>query len=62
MPGGRHALHHAGLLQNTGAPRVLRSAAAAATAPIEAKVYAKIVLRNLEQLQLGTLNWDEKKI
>ncbi|XP_043720067.1 protein ARABIDILLO 1-like [Telopea speciosissima] len=48
IPGGRHAMHHAGLLQKTGATRVLRAAAAAATAPIAAKVFAKIVLRNLE--------------
>ncbi|XP_042504817.1 protein ARABIDILLO 1-like [Macadamia integrifolia] len=48
IPGGRHAMHHAGLLQNTGATRVLRAAAAAATAPIEAKIFARIVLRNLE--------------
>ncbi|GAV79486.1 Arm domain-containing protein/F-box-like domain-containing protein [Cephalotus follicularis] len=48
FPGGRHAMHHTVLLQNLGAPRVLRPAAAAATAPIEAKIFAKIVLRNLE--------------
>ncbi|XP_059633863.1 protein ARABIDILLO 1-like [Cornus florida] len=48
IPGGRHALHHATLLQNTGATRVLRAAAAAATAPLEAKIFAKIVLWNLE--------------
>ncbi|CAO2834784.1 unnamed protein product [Amaranthus hypochondriacus] len=48
IPGGRHALHHANLLQNAGAPRVLRAAAAAATAPLEAKIFARIVLRNLE--------------
>ncbi|KAK6262104.1 hypothetical protein QUC31_007920 [Theobroma cacao] len=48
MPGGRHAMHHSGLLQNAGAPRVLRAAAAASTAPIQAKIFAKIVLRNLE--------------
>ncbi|KAK9142867.1 hypothetical protein Syun_012267 [Stephania yunnanensis] len=48
IPGGRHAMHHASLLKKTGAPRVLRSAAAAATAPIEAKIFARIVLRNLE--------------
>lgn len=48
IPGGRHAMHHANLLQNAGAPRVLRAAAAAATAPLEAKIFAKIVLRNLE--------------
>ncbi|XP_074579832.1 protein ARABIDILLO 1 [Curcuma longa] len=49
--GGRHAMHHAGLLQKAGASRVLRASAAAATAPIEAKMYARIVLRNLEHHQ-----------
>ncbi|GAV82451.1 Arm domain-containing protein/F-box-like domain-containing protein [Cephalotus follicularis] len=48
VPGGRHALHHATLMQNAGAARVLRAAAAAATAPLEAKIFARIVLRNLE--------------
>ncbi|KAM3266158.1 protein ARABIDILLO 1 [Capsicum annuum] len=48
IPGGRHAQHHVYLLQNTGASRILRAAAAAATAPIEAKIFARIVLRNLE--------------
>ncbi|KAF8412939.1 hypothetical protein HHK36_000911 [Tetracentron sinense] len=48
IPGGRHAMHHASLLQKAGAGRVLRAAAAAATAPIEAKIFARIVLRNLE--------------
>ncbi|XP_012090498.2 protein ARABIDILLO 1 isoform X2 [Jatropha curcas] len=52
MPGGRHALHHASLLQNAGAPRTLRATAAAASGPVEAKVFAKIVLRNLEHHQL----------
>ncbi|XP_072987400.1 protein ARABIDILLO 1-like [Typha latifolia] len=52
LPGGRHAMHHAGLLQKAGAARVLRSAAAAATALIEAKIFARIVLRNLEHHQL----------
>ncbi|XVE56438.1 hypothetical protein DITRI_Ditri04bG0009200 [Diplodiscus trichospermus] len=51
MPGGRHAMHHSGLLQNAGAPRILRAAAAASTAPIQAKIFAKIVLRNLEHHQ-----------
>ncbi|OAY62749.1 Protein ARABIDILLO 1 [Ananas comosus] len=50
--GGRHAMHHAGLLQKAGAARVLRAAAAAATAPIEAKIFARIVLRNLEHHQV----------
>ncbi|EXB37624.1 Protein ARABIDILLO 1 [Morus notabilis] len=48
IPGGRHAIHHASLMQNAGAARVLRAAAAAATAPLEAKIFARIVLRNLE--------------
>ncbi|KAK2650788.1 hypothetical protein Ddye_018277 [Dipteronia dyeriana] len=48
IPGGRHASHHASLMQSAGASRVLRAAAAAATAPIEAKIFARIVLRNLE--------------
>ncbi|CAN4125932.1 unnamed protein product [Withania somnifera] len=52
IPGGRHATHHVHLLQNTGASRILRAAAAAATAPIEAKIFARIVLRNLEHHQI----------
>ncbi|XP_057808360.1 protein ARABIDILLO 1-like [Salvia miltiorrhiza] len=48
MVGGRHAPLHVKLLQNAGAQRVLRAAAAAAGAPIEAKIFARIVLRNLE--------------
>ncbi|CAN4111839.1 unnamed protein product [Withania somnifera] len=52
IPGGRHAQHHVQLLQNTGASRILRAAAAAATAPIEAKIFARIVLRNLEHHQI----------
>ncbi|XP_051196591.1 protein ARABIDILLO 1 [Lolium perenne] len=54
IPGGRHAVHHAGLLQKAGAARVLRAAAAATSASIEAKVFARIVLRNLEHNQAGT--------
>ncbi|KAF8689364.1 hypothetical protein HU200_041905 [Digitaria exilis] len=54
IPGGRHAVHHAGLLQKAGAGRVLRAAAAATTASIEAKIFARIVLRNLEHHQSGT--------
>ncbi|WVZ57640.1 hypothetical protein U9M48_008001 [Paspalum notatum var. saurae] len=54
IPGGRHAVHHAGLLQNAGAGRVLRAAAAATLATLESKVFAKIVLRNLEHHQSGT--------
>lgn len=52
IPGGRHAVHHVNLLQNAGAPRVLRAAAAAATAPVEAKIFARVVLRNLEHHQM----------
>ncbi|XP_022770195.1 protein ARABIDILLO 1-like isoform X3 [Durio zibethinus] len=52
LPGGRHAVHHASLMQGAGAARVLRAAAAAATAPIEAKIFARIVLRNLEHHQV----------
>jgi len=54
IPRGRHAIHHADLLQNVGAARVLRAAAAATSASIEAKVFARIVLRNLEHHQAGT--------
>ena len=57
IPGGRHAVHHAGLLQEAGAGRVLRPAAAATTASIEAKIFARIVLRNLEHHQLGMSTW-----
>ena len=57
IPGGRHAVHHAGLLQKAGAGRVLRAAAAATTASIEAKIFARIVLRNLEHHQSGTSTW-----
>ncbi|KAL6494128.1 Protein ARABIDILLO 1 [Orobanche gracilis] len=51
IPGGRHAALHVQLLRNSGAPRVLRAAAAAAGAPVGAKIFARIVLRNLEQYQ-----------
>ncbi|XP_010544576.1 PREDICTED: protein ARABIDILLO 1-like [Tarenaya hassleriana] len=51
IPGGRHAMHHASLMQNAGAARVLRSATAAANMPREARIFAKIVLRNLEHHQ-----------
>ncbi|EFJ24586.1 hypothetical protein SELMODRAFT_101488 [Selaginella moellendorffii] len=51
MPGGRHALHHANLLQRSGAARVLRGAAASTTAPLQARVFARLVLRNLELCQ-----------
>ncbi|CAA0820399.1 Protein ARABIDILLO 1 [Striga hermonthica] len=51
IPGGRHTGLHVQLLQNSGAPRVLRASAAAACAPIEAKIFARIVLRNMEPHQ-----------
>ncbi|KAE8720885.1 Protein ARABIDILLO 1 [Hibiscus syriacus] len=54
IPGGRHAVHHASLMQGVGAARVLRAAAAAATSPIQAKIFARIVLRNLEHHQVET--------
>ncbi|KAL8542697.1 hypothetical protein ACS0TY_003538 [Phlomoides rotata] len=56
IPGGRHGMHHANLLQSAGAPRVLRVAAAAAAAPLEAKIFARIVLRNLQHyIQMESL-------
>lgn len=57
IPGGRHAIHHASLMQNAGAARVLRAAAAAATAPLEAKIFARIVLRNLEHHHIESSLW-----
>lgn len=59
LQGGRHAMHHICLLQNLGAARVLRAAAAASAAPVEAKIFAKLVLRNLEhhQLEHGLQLW-----
>ncbi|CAJ2648856.1 unnamed protein product [Trifolium pratense] len=48
IPGGQHVIHHASLMQKAGAARVLRSVAAATTTPLEAKIFARIVLRNLE--------------
>lgn len=54
VPGGRHAMHHAKLMQKAGAARILRASAAAAIAPIEAKIFAKIVIRNLEHHCSGT--------
>ncbi|KAJ8772315.1 hypothetical protein K2173_027492 [Erythroxylum novogranatense] len=58
MPGGRHSIQHSNMLQSAGAPRVLRAtaAAAAATATIEAKVFAKLVLRNLEHHHMVALD------
>ncbi|KAG2284985.1 hypothetical protein Bca4012_034581 [Brassica carinata] len=51
VPGGRHAMHHASLMQSGGEARVLRSAAAAASMPREAKIFVKIIIRNLEHHQ-----------
>jgi len=51
IPESRHAMHHASLMQNAGEARGLRSAAAAASMPREAKIFMKIVLRNLEHQQ-----------
>ncbi|PIA28714.1 hypothetical protein AQUCO_06700022v1 [Aquilegia coerulea] len=53
IPGGRHAMHHAKLMERAGAARILRASAAASVAPIEAKIFAKIVLRNLEHHNSG---------
>ncbi|KAG6435614.1 hypothetical protein SASPL_100488 [Salvia splendens] len=52
--GGRHSPLHAKLLQDTASQRLLRAAAAAASAPPEAKIFARIVLRNVEQQQAGS--------
>lgn len=38
-------------MQNAGEARVLRSVAAASNMPREARIFAKIVLRNLEHHQ-----------
>ncbi|KAK1364588.1 Arm domain-containing protein/F-box-like domain-containing protein [Heracleum sosnowskyi] len=55
FPGNQHALHHASLLKNTRARAAVRAAAVAATAPVQSKIFAKIVLRNLEQHHEKTL-------
>ncbi|RWR80626.1 protein ARABIDILLO 1-like protein isoform X1 [Cinnamomum micranthum f. kanehirae] len=52
IPSGRHSEHHVDLLQKAAAARALRAAAASATGPVEAKIFAKIVLRNLEHYQV----------
>ncbi|RAL46205.1 hypothetical protein DM860_016638 [Cuscuta australis] len=54
IPSGRHAMHHVSLLQSPGASRILRAAAASASAPLEAKIFARIVLRNLEHHHTDT--------
>ncbi|KAJ4896235.1 Protein ARABIDILLO 2 [Raphanus sativus] len=48
LPGASHAKHHASLMHNAKYPRLLRIAAAATSMPREAKIFAKIVVRNLE--------------
>ncbi|XP_076899982.1 protein ARABIDILLO 1-like [Bidens hawaiensis] len=48
VPGGRYAREHVNLLRDLGALRVLRHAAAAAAGSLEAKIFSKLVLRNLE--------------
>lgn len=55
IPGGRHAMHHVNLMQNSGAGRVLRSTAAAMSSTVEAKIFARMVLRNLEHQQYESL-------
>lgn len=40
---------------DAGAVKVLRAAAASANEPVEVKIFAKIVLRNLEYHQQETL-------
>ncbi|KAL0714743.1 hypothetical protein Bca4012_021722 [Brassica carinata] len=47
IPGAIHAKHHASLMRKAGYPRLMRFAAAAKSMPREAKIFAKIVLRNL---------------
>lgn len=51
FPGNKHAQHHASLLKNTRARAAVRAAAVAATAPVQSKIFAKIVLQNLEHHQ-----------
>ncbi|KAK1430372.1 hypothetical protein QVD17_13054 [Tagetes erecta] len=51
LPGGQYASYHVNLLKASGAPRVLRALAASVYAPVEAKIFARIVLRNLEHQQ-----------
>lgn len=51
VPETSHAEHHASLMHDTGYPKLLRIAAAATSMPHEAKIFAKIVLRNLEHHQ-----------
>ncbi|KAL0714744.1 hypothetical protein Bca4012_021723 [Brassica carinata] len=51
VPGASHAKHHVSLMHNAGYPRLLRAAAAATSTPHEAKVFARVVRRNLEHHQ-----------
>lgn len=48
IPGSRHSIHHTKLLQKAGAGKVLRKSGAATLAPIEAKIYSKVVGSYLE--------------
>ncbi|KAL1809230.1 hypothetical protein ACET3Z_026220 [Daucus carota] len=56
--GNLHAAYHASLLQNTRARAALRAAAASATGSVQSKIYAKIVLRNLEHHDTKTAEND----
>eukprot|EP00897_Mesotaenium_endlicherianum_P001783 jgi/Mesen1/1632/ME000135S00627 len=49
MPNGRHVAHHAALLGKADASRALRSSAASLKGPTEAKIFARVVLLNLQQ-------------
>lgn len=48
IPTRGHAERHVSLMQDAGAPRALRAAAAASAAPVEARILARLVLRNIE--------------
>lgn len=50
-PEASHAKHHVSLMHDAGDPKLLRNGAAATSMPHEAKIFAKIVLRNLEHHQ-----------
>ncbi|XP_009116719.1 protein ARABIDILLO 2 [Brassica rapa] len=51
VPEASHAKHHVSLMHDAGDPKHLRIGAAATNMPHEAKIFAKIVLRNLEHHQ-----------
>uniref|UniRef100_A0A0A9FZ83 Uncharacterized protein n=1 Tax=Arundo donax TaxID=35708 RepID=A0A0A9FZ83_ARUDO len=53
IPGGRHAVHHAGLLQKAGAARVLRGRPLRQLLLLNPKSFARILLRDLEHHQAG---------